>query len=478
MLLALTAKNFIDAVCCSASDYRGPCDEEIFEAILWEEGRDSLRNVLYIADKESPAGFDDTCCLFAEKGKLNETLCIARGIIRDDYIRQTALSSLYKAISAGTTTDQILRICQQVMGNPVWLLDERFQPVAFSADWWNAPSVSINRIKSYSSKSDYKIVELVPDETCPYPVLQRPIQYMGKILGYMIVFCLNMRHDRELEKEYFEKLCSILSNQPQFREINNKATQMERFVLNLIQRKVSDPLVINQMMRNLKWETREKYYLLAIDAGATRLSVPVKNTLKSILSHEIYEYEHYYISILGQNMDFNVSAQDFPELIKFLDKFDLYAGLSNAFRNVSMLGTAFDQCATIIPLRKRFSKERLARYEDLILIHLLDIANENGNSVLSFCHPIVAWMKEYDAEHETEYLKTLTAYVLNELNLQRTADVLFIHRNTLYHRICNIKELFKIDFDNPRLVFKLRISVTIYLYLENRPTIDLFGPLI
>ena len=32
-------------------------------------------------------------------------------------------------------------------------------------------------------------------------------------------------------------------------------------------------------------------------------------------------------------MDFNVSAQDFPELIKFLDKFDLYAGLSNAFRN-------------------------------------------------------------------------------------------------------------------------------------------------
>ena len=253
---------------------------------------------------------------------------------------------------------------------------------------------------------------------------------------------------------------------------------MERFVLNLIQRKISDPLVINQMMRNLKWETREKYYLLAIDAGATRLSVPVKNTLKSILSHEIYEYEHYYISILGQNMDFNVSAQDFPELIKFLDKFDLYAGLSNAFRNVSMLGTAFDQCATIIPLRKRFSKERLARYEDLILIHLLDIANENGNSVLSFCHPIVAWMKEYDAEHETEYLKTLTAYVLNELNLQRTADVLFIHRNTLYHRICNIKELFKIDFDNPRLVFKLRISVTIYLYLENRPTIDLFGPLI
>ena len=206
MLLALTAKNFIDAVCCSASDYSGPCDEEIFEAILWEEGRDSLRNVLYIADKESPAGFDDTCCLFAEKGKLNETLCIARGIIRDDYIRQTALSSLYKAISAGTTTDQILRICQQVMGNPVWLLDERFQPVAFSADWWNAPSVSINRIKSYSSKSDYKIVELVPDETCPYPVLQRPIQYMGKILGYMIVFCLNMRHDRELEKEYFEKL--------------------------------------------------------------------------------------------------------------------------------------------------------------------------------------------------------------------------------------------------------------------------------
>ena len=75
-------------------------------------------------------------------------------------------------------------------------------------------------------------------------------------------------------------------------------------------------------------------------------------------------------------------------------------------------------------------------------------------------------------------MKTLTAYVLNELDLHRTANALFIHRNTLYHRICSLKERFKIDFDNPRLVFKLRNSVMIYLYINNQQTIDLMGQLV
>ena len=110
-------------------------------------------------------------------------------------------------------------------------------------------------------------------------------------------------------------------------------------------------------------------------------------------------------------------------------------------------------------------------------MHLLDIACKSGIPPLSFCYPVVTQIYKYDQANGTELLKTLTAYVYNGLSLQQTANVLYIHRNTLYHRITLLKDLFNIDFSSPRVCMKLWVSVTVYSYLNKVRVKELLGPM-
>ena len=110
--------------------------------------------------------------------------------------------------------------------------------------------------------------------------------------------------------------------------------------------------------------------------------------------------------------------------------------------------------------------------------HLLEMAFQKGIPYRSFCHPNVVNIERYDQEHGTEYLKTLSAYVYNNLRLSETASKLYIHRNTLYHRINILREQFGIDFDNPREFMKLQISCTAYGFIgEVKNANQIFGPM-
>jgi len=64
---------------------------------------------------------------------------------------------------------------------------------------------------------------------------------------------------------------------------------------------------------------------------------------------------------------------------------------------------------------------------------------------------------EYDQKHETELLKTLYVYLQQERNSVQTAQLLYIHRNTLLNRLERIKQQCSINLDDykERLYFVL-----------------------
>ncbi|MCI8672275.1 MAG: PucR family transcriptional regulator [Lachnospiraceae bacterium] len=47
------------------------------------------------------------------------------------------------------------------------------------------------------------------------------------------------------------------------------------------------------------------------------------------------------------------------------------------------------------------------------------------------------------------YGETLSTYLKNDCSLQKTADELHIHRNTLSYRLERLKERYQIDLENP-----------------------------
>ncbi len=63
-----------------------------------------------------------------------------------------------------------------------------------------------------------------------------------------------------------------------------------------------------------------------------------------------------------------------------------------------------------------------------------------------------------DRENESELYNTLHIYLQNEKNAAKTAQVLFIHRSTLFYRLDKIKKLLELNLENSEELLYLRLS--------------------
>lgn len=78
---------------------------------------------------------------------------------------------------------------------------------------------------------------------------------------------------------------------------------------------------------------------------------------------------------------------------------------------------------------------------------------------MHLCHPAIGRIRAHDQENETHYFETLKAYLLNEMNYQKVAEKLFIHKNTVIYRIQRIEELFHLNLKDCRVITALYLSL-------------------
>lgn len=76
-------------------------------------------------------------------------------------------------------------------------------------------------------------------------------------------------------------------------------------------------------------------------------------------------------------------------------------------------------------------------------------------------------IQEYDQANKKDYLSTLYCYLKNDGDLTKTSEELFLHKNTLAYRFKRLKELFDLDIECNRDLFKLYFAFAIY-NLEER----------
>lgn len=102
---------------------------------------------------------------------------------------------------------------------------------------------------------------------------------------------------------------------------------------------------------------------------------------------------------------------------------------SNAFTELDECKQAYADCDLSLAISdEQLTLVSFANVESRALIHQLDKA-----AVRRFSERVLTDAVQKQAD-------TLTAFFLNSLNIQKTADDLFIHRNTLLYRLDKIKE--------------------------------------
>jgi PucR family transcriptional regulator, purine catabolism regulatory protein len=68
-------------------------------------------------------------------------------------------------------------------------------------------------------------------------------------------------------------------------------------------------------------------------------------------------------------------------------------------------------------------------------------------------------LRDYDRAHQGDLVKTLSAYLRHGGNSTRTANALYLHRNSLRYRLARIQALTGLDTDDPDARLALQIAV-------------------
>jgi len=69
---------------------------------------------------------------------------------------------------------------------------------------------------------------------------------------------------------------------------------------------------------------------------------------------------------------------------------------------------------------------------------------------------------DHDTTGRANYIETLRAYLDNNLNTQRTAEVLHISRNSLLSQLERINALVHEDFDDPKVRFRYELTLLLF----------------
>ena len=74
--------------------------------------------------------------------------------------------------------------------------------------------------------------------------------------------------------------------------------------------------------------------------------------------------------------------------------------------------------------------------------------NDNHEDILNYCNDRLRKIEEYDHANGTFLLDTLVTYYMNGFSVGKTAEELFIHRNSLQYRLNKIQELVDFELDD------------------------------
>lgn len=142
------------------------------------------------------------------------------------------------------------------------------------------------------------------------------------------------------------------------------------------------------------------------------------------------------------------------EISKILQNYNLInsceflAGVSRLYNKLPDMPRAYEEGRMALRYcMKVTSEKRICAFEEMGIMQFL-ISKRDKEAILEYCSELLKELYENDAAEQTEYVRTLWIYLKNNNNLVKTAQVLYIHRNTLVNRINKIQSIIGKDINS------------------------------
>lgn len=184
------------------------------------------------------------------------------------------------------------------------------------------------------------------------------------------------------------------------------------------------------------------------------------NSLENILNNlyedvNIVHYDKYLLLVSKHILDISDSSPNIIESETYRKTYIVYL---NNVQNKNDLKFNIDIVNELLPIViKNNTSNKILNLNDLIIYKTIFLCNEDN-----FLNRLV----DFDTikTMDDSLLITGINFIENGLNISKTSNSLFLHRNTLVYRLDKIKEVLNLDLKNFKDALVFYLSVKSYLY--------------
>lgn len=124
------------------------------------------------------------------------------------------------------------------------------------------------------------------------------------------------------------------------------------------------------------------------------------------------------------------------------------------------------EAASALQLAAKVGGFGVVHHKKLGIYNLL-LQIDDPDRLREYYHDFLDPLLEHDRENNADLLSTLRGYLLCNGNLARTAQHIFVHRNTLLYRLNQIRDLTGWDLEDARTRMNLLVSILVREYLQD-----------
>lgn len=396
-------------------------------------------------------------CIVVERGDLFQ-------VFNALMMTKLRLDELDTALLRCSSEQEIVDKASDAIGLPMFYLDESYRILAITniaidgdPEWKHMSEkryLSPESARKMKQQGDLDLLapSLVPliyrSKIYPFDSIVCNIWKNGKFVSRLNVLCVDgdtsplVRRFSEIITGHLKRL--ITQNQSAM-----VGSPVHRIVLDLLHGAPLSEEMIRESLKSLPGMADKLFRLFYIDvkAGVDRQLAAYYATLlkqqASDMSLICVEFkEHLAVLLCGE--DEQEHDAQIVELCRFLASHSLRCGVSNPFRGLSALQGYFRQAAAAL---EQVGEEGVQFYQDIMLGHMLSFIPEEQTAFL--ISPDIARLQKAEGEFSFSLLKTLQVYLDCDCNLNRAAERLFIHKNTLLYRMNHIRSVIRCDLNDP-----------------------------
>lgn len=148
---------------------------------------------------------------------------------------------------------------------------------------------------------------------------------------------------------------------------------------------------------------------------------------------------------------------EIEKIMKALDNRPQFRGkiqsiciLGTAYSDPRKFGASYTEAKSLIPQLDYLPNPKNKKVLSASTMGIYKYMFNSGNQeqIYSYCNRRLHKLEEYDHSNGTFLQDTLVEYYMHGFNISRTAEALYIHRNSLQYRLNKIAELLNVELDD------------------------------